>query len=338
MDINDSTGVKEGWQDSADYDIGDKVSFQLTAEITSKYGDYDKYYLVFHDKGSVGLTFDKDSVVVKIDNQVITEDYEVVTNASGEVLDDGDAFEVVFKDLKATSAHAGSEITVEYEATLNDDAILGSDGNSNTLQVEYSNNPNETGDGERSTGKTPEDKVIVFTYKVEINKVDENNKALGGAEFTLYKKDASVKSSELPKEGYKEINGSVYKILKPYNFTSGDTTFTFKGIDDGDYILSETKTPDGYNSISDIAFSVSATHDKTEDNPQLTDLSGDKQTGSAVFSSSKEDGAVKTTVENKSGSSLPSTGGTGRVLLYVVGAILVAGVGVILVSKKRAQQ
>jgi fimbrial isopeptide formation D2 family protein len=85
MDINDSTGVKEGWQDSADYDIGDKVSFQLTAEITSKYGDYDKYYLVFHDKGSVGLTFDKDSVVVKIDNQVITEDYEVVTNASGEV-------------------------------------------------------------------------------------------------------------------------------------------------------------------------------------------------------------------------------------------------------------
>jgi LPXTG-motif cell wall-anchored protein len=147
-----------------------------------------------------------------------------------------------------------------------------------------------------------------------------------------------VKSSELPKEGYKEINGSVYKILKPYNFTSGDTTFTFKGIDDGDYILSETKTPDGYNSISDIAFSVSATHDKTEDNPQLTDLSGDKQTGSAVFSSSKEDGAVKTTVENKSGSSLPSTGGTGRVLLYVVGAILVAGVGVILVSKKRAQQ
>jgi fimbrial isopeptide formation D2 family protein/LPXTG-motif cell wall-anchored protein len=327
-DVNDSTGEGSDWQDSADYDIGDVVPFQLTGIITEKYDDYDTYYLAFHDTESKGLTFDPESVVVKIDGtEVDSSLYKVVTEGV-----EG-TFDVVFEDLKATAAKAESVVTVEYSSTLNEDAVLGSQGNPNTMYLEYSNNPNVTGEGTPSTGTTPEDTVIVFTYKVVINKVDQNGDALKGAAFALYKKDASVTADT---EGYKKISDAYYKVIA---FAEGDdtTVFTFSGLDDGDYILSETDTPSGYNSIADIKFTVTADHDILADDPQLTSLSGSTESGLIEFTLSVSEGSLTSDVVNQSGSVLPSTGGTGRVLLYVVGALLVVGVGVILVAKKRAQ-
>lgn len=142
--------------------------------------------------------------------------------------------------------------------------------------------------------------------------------ALEGAEFTLSKKLA---------------DGSLQEVAVVKN-TAG-TTFTFSGLDDGDYVLSETTTPDGYNKIDDVEFTVTAKHDEDSETPKLTELTGDVTTGSLTFTSSTSAGSLTTDVVNKKGSVLPSTGGMGTTILYVVGTILVLAAGILLVTKKR---
>ena len=322
-DKNDSNTTQDEvkWEDSADYDIGDDVPFQLKATIAQDYDNYKVYKLTFHDKESAGLTFKPDTVVVKIDGTTVdSSKYEVVTTG----LTDGDTFEVRFADLKSTAAKAGSVITVEYSSTLNDQAVLGSTGNPNTMHVTYSNNPNDEQGGEN--GKTPDDTVIVFTYKVVANKVTKNPDydpevegseqyiPLKGAGFTLYKKNASGK--------YVAVGSEV----------KGDemTTFEWKGLDDGDYKISETTTPAGYNTIADIEFTITAEHDVLSDNPTLTSLSGGNK-----FTGEVSTGAVSADIENNAGSTLPETGGIGTTIFYVIGSILVLGAVVLLVTKKR---
>jgi fimbrial isopeptide formation D2 family protein/LPXTG-motif cell wall-anchored protein len=323
-DKNDSNTTEDAttWQDSADYDIGDAVPFKLSATIAQDYANYTHgYKLTFHDKEGAGLSFNQDSVKVYVDGTLITTGYEVVT----EGLADGCTFEVRFANLKdIASVKARSVISVEYTSTLNDQAVIGSAGNKNTSHVTYTNNPNDAQAGEN--GKTPDDAVIVFTYKTIVNKVTKNPNydpkvegseeyiPLKGAGFTLYKKNAS---------GAYEAVGSELK-------GADMTTFTWSGLDDGDYKLVETTTPSGYNTIPDIEFTITATHDVSSDNPTLISLSGgDKFTG--VIST----GVVSANIENQSGAQLPSTGGIGTTIFYVLGSVLVIGAAVLLVTKKR---
>lgn len=321
-DTNDSAANSTtDWQDSADYDIGDAVPFKLSATIAQDYANYTHgYKLTFHDKEGAGLSFNKDSVKVYVDKTLITTGYEVVT----EGLTDGCTFEVRFANLKdIASVEAGSIISVEYTSTLDTDATVGSAGNKNTSHVTYTNNPNDEQTGEG--GKTPDDVVIVFTYKTIVNKVTKNPNydpkvegseeyiPLKGAGFTLYKKNASG-----PEAVGSELKGEDV------------TTFTWSGLDDGDYKLVETTTPSGYNTIPDIEFTITATHDVSSDNPTLISLSGgDKFTG--VVST----GVVSANIENQSGAQLPSTGGIGTTIFYVLGSVLVIGAAVLLVTKKR---
>lgn len=321
-DVNDSTGDTTGWQDSADYDIGDQVPFQLKGTVAANYDSYKTYKSVFHDKESAGLTFNKDSVKVYVDGNPITTGYTVKTPETHpndfDTTKHQDTFDVTFDNLKdIQSVHAGSVITVEYTATLNENAVIGSEGNPNTMHLEFSNNPNNDQGGE--TGTTPDDTVIVFTYKTVINKVDENGNALTGAEFILEKK----------------IKGAAtWKEITAVKNTEG-TTFTFSGLDDGEYRLRETKTPSTYNTIDDITFKITADHDVLSDNPALTKLNGDKVTGEITFTKNKTEGSLTANIVNKKGSILPSTGGIGTTIFYVIGGILMVGAGVILVSRRR---
>ncbi len=309
----------EGWQDSADWDIGDKVPFQLKGTVADNYDNYKVYQFIFHDKESAGLTFDPYSVKVYVDGTEIETGFEVKTSG----LDDDCTFEVVFEDLKKIeSVNAGSVITVEYESELNSNAVIGSEGNPNTMHLEFSNNPNDEQGGE--TGETPDDTVIVFTYKTVINKVDGENKPLTGAEFTLEKK---VKDDEA-EGGYKWVAITSVK-------NGEGTTFTFSGLDDGDYRLTETKTPDGYNTIDPIEFTITATHEVKSDNPALTSLNGNATTGEITFTSNTGDGSLTADVVNKSGATLPETGGMGTTLFYIVGGILVLGAGILLITRRR---
>nr|WP_303791748.1 isopeptide-forming domain-containing fimbrial protein [Bifidobacterium catenulatum] len=324
-DKNDTEGTTTGWQDSADYDFGDAVPFKLEGTVASNYADYAEYYFAFHDVEETGLTFNKNSVKVYVDDAEITEGYRLVTDG----LTDGCTFEVKFANLKTIKAvKAGSKIRVEYTSTLNENANLGQQGNVNTAKLQFSNNPNDSQNGENGpTGNTPWDNVIVFTYKVVVNKVNKDQQPLAGAAFKLEKKQ--------PDDTYqlvKDFAPDVTDSNKP-------TSFEFKGLDDGDYKLSETKTPAGYNTIQPITFTVTAQHDiewTTQNRTDvLTELSGNAASGAITFTSDKSAGSLTTNVVNKPGSSLPETGSMGTIVLYVAGAALVVAAGAYFTLKKK---
>ena len=324
-DKNDTEGTTSDWQDSADYDIGDDIPFKLEGKVASNYADYKgKYYFAFHDIEEEGLSFNKNSVEVYVGENKIETGYEVVENPT-----DDCTFEVVFKNLKdISSVEAGSKIRVEYTSKLNDKAKLGKEGNVNKAKLEFSNNPNEEQKGEDKpgTGETPWDNVIVFTYQVVVDKYaeSENGQKLPGAEFTLQK---------VLKDGSKET----VKVVK----SDDGTSFTFKGLDDGKYILTETKTPNEYNSIDPIEFTVNADHTITWESQERTDiltsLTGTATDGKITFTANTDKSELATKVVNKKGSTLPSTGGIGTTIFYVVGAILMVGAAVLLITKRRAE-
>lgn len=302
-DRNDKTGLETGWQDSADYDKNDKVPFQLTATLPSNYDAFQEYYLEFVDTLSKGLSYNKDAKVYVVNGDTRQD----ITN-SFTVSEDGSSFKIDnLKAVQGVTITATSKIVVEYTATLNDQAAIGKKGNPNEVALTYSNDPNALGKGEESPkGETPKDKVIVFTYKTIINKVDQDQKALKGAGFTLYKLVKGDNGEEK------------YQIVQ--EIKAGDTTsFEFVGLDAGDYKLSETTTPGGYNTIADVMFSIVAQHETESDDPQLTSLTVDKATG---FTADTEAGTVSATIVNKKGSILPSTGSIGTTMLYVFGVML----------------
>lgn len=309
-DINDSESTTTtDWQDSADYDIKDDVPFQLTATLPNNFATYDEYYLEFADTLSSGLTYNKDAKVFLVNGSDETD-----VTSSFTIAEDGSSFKI--NNLKSISGvTASSKIVVRYTAKLDSNAVIGSAGNPNTVKLVYSNNPNAAGHGE-----TPEDTVVVFTYKVIVNKVDQDNKPLANAGFTLYKKDSAN-------------NWNVVKAIS----ASEATSFTFSGIDDGDYKLSETDTPNGYNTIDDILFTVSAEHDEESNEPKLTSLSGVDSTGKITFTSNTSEGSLTAPVPNTKGSILPSTGGMGTRIMYVLGAVLILIAGVLIVTKKRVE-
>ena len=334
-DINDSTDTtKTDWQDSADYDIGDSIPFQLKATLADNVSSYTTYKVVFHDTLSKGLTYNND-VKVYIDGTA-TNGFTVTATVNA---DGTTTLTVSCDDVKALGAGNSSVITVEYTAKLNENAVLGSAGNPNDVYLEYSNNPNKSEKGNNETGETPKDVVIVFTYKTIINKVDSENKPLTGAAFKLEK---LIKG--------KDGAADTWTTVKEFTVDETTTSFTFSGLDDGQYKLTETKTPVGYNTIDPIYFVIEATHDETADvptlktlNAYLTDANGNKQTEMKDGESVNIDlgtvdltaGSITTTVVNKSGSKLPSTGGIGTTIFYVLGGVLVLAAVVLLVTKKR---
>lgn len=323
-DTNDSTGDTTGWQDSADYDIGDYIPFRLQGTVPEDYDSYKTYYYAFHDVEEKGLTFDPSSVEVHLGDEngaiIPNTDYKVLTKKDGTTSDTECTFEIVFDDLKKVSGvTADSTITVTYKSKLNDNAVLGAQGNVNKAKLEYSNNPKGTG-----TGRTPWDNVIVFTYKVVVNKVDQAGQSLVGAQFTLTKK----------------INGGT-EVVKTMTIDSSETQFTLSGLDDGEYTLTETVTPAHYNTISPITFTVNADHTITWETERrediLTSLSGDKRVGEITFSVDKTAGTLTTNVINNIGTTLPGTGGIGTTIFYVIGGGLMVAAAILLITKKRME-
>lgn len=323
-DTNDTTGAISGWQDSADYDIGDYIPFRLQGTVPADYDSYSTYYYAFHDKEEAGLTFDPSSVEVHLGDEngaiISATDYRVLTKKDSTTSDTDCTFEIVFDDLKnVTGVTANSTITVTYKSKLNDNAVLGAHGNVNQAKLEYSNNPRGSG-----TGTTPWDNVIVFTYKVVVNKIDQDNNSLEGAEFTLTKK----------------INGADDFVQSMTIDADNKALFTLSGLDDGEYTLTETKTPAHYNTISPITFTVNAEHEiewiSTRDNV-LTSLSGNKVIGEITFDVDKTAGSLSTNVVNNIGTTLPGTGGIGTTIFYVIGGGLMVAAAILLITKKRME-
>lgn len=327
-DVNDSTGDKTDWQDSADYDVNDYVPFQLTGTMPKNIAAYTTYAYTFHDTMSEGLTFvnDKDHPVkvYAVNGETKTEiktGYDVVTTG----LANNETFNVKFADLKLAEDAKGTAITinentkivVEYYGQLNEQSEIGAEGNPNRAYLEYENNPEAEGEG---TGKTPEDKVIVFTYEVDINKVDKDSAALEGATFLLEKKNS---------------NGEWVKVAE-LEATQNGTSYTskFQRVDDGTYRLTETKAPAGYTPIAPKEFTISAMHSVESDKPELTKF---KITGLTDNKIENTEGTASADIVNTKGSELPSTGGMGTTVLYAAGAaiVLAAAFGIAFAVRRR---
>lgn len=347
-DVNDSTGVTSDWQDSADFDIGDTVKFRLTATLADNVSTYHWYKLAFLDNIDPGLTLVENSYKVYLDE--CTEDNDITSAFSLTKPATGDYnFIISCNDVKASPVNAtnNSLIIVEYDAILNENAQTGIIGNDNKLVLEYANNPYWVPQGfdeanppatppqNPPVGRTPRDDVAVFTYQINVNKVDDNDEPLAGATFDLYKKelnpdyDANIEDSEQ----FIWVNKASAEAVAVYSEEEPETvvsyTATFKGVDDGEYLVRESVTPGGYNTCDDVTFTITAEHDVLSADPSLTllsagDLTEDMQTG-----------IVSTTIINKAGALLPETGGIGTTIFYVVGGLMVLCSVVFLIAKKR---
>ena len=322
-DKNDSDGTTTDWQDSADYDIGDTIPYQLTATL-GNVSNFDTYYVEFVDTME-HLTYNN-ITSVKVDNRTLNAgEYSSNWDSASKTL------KVSIDNVKAYGATNGSKIIVEYTATLDSDAVLGSTGNPNEAHLIFSNNPNGSG-----YGKTAPDKNIVFTYKVVANKVDENDEPLPGAAFALYKK---LPAEPTDGTSYVLQDGDAYAPVKELNVgVNGEvadktmTTFEWKGIDDGEYMIKEIITPAGYNSIEPIKFTVNADHEIESADPKFTSL-----TGGDDFTGVVSTGTLTTNIVNHMGSTLPGTGGIGTTIFYVVGGGLMVAAAILLITKKRME-
>ena len=334
---------KGTWEVVGDNQIGDTVEFRTVTTIpdTSAYTEYD---YIIHDTMSAGLTSNVNSatdVTVKVnDTTVLDAAYYTVTA-------NGNSFDLkidVLKAIKDGKMQSKDSLYTYYSAVLNEDAKVYDEGKQdNEAYLEYSNNPNDT----TGKGRTEKSKVYDWTFKMSVNKVDEAEKPLTGAKFVLSKsgtlKVADMKCDDKGEPtvttnliGLVKVSDGVYRIATDKD--ASDTIVyamdagapVIKGLDDNtDYYLYETKAPAGYNLLDDpVQFKITAEY--TTDGSALLENYPTVKVGEAEASTN-----LSTNVINKEGSVLPSTGGMGTTLFYILGGLLAVGAGVVLVTKKR---
>lgn len=288
--------VKNGdtWDTTNDAKIGDTVEYKVEIKVA----DGAQTYTVT-DTMSTGLTFNSGSLKVTA-NDVVTTDYTLTPTTNG--------FTLVLPETYVSTLTKGTTIMVTYNATLNKDAVIDGDGNTNEVKLGYGNHQN-----------TVPSKVTTKSYQFDLVKVDgTTNKLLDGAEFELA--DGETKLSFV-----KDANGN-YRVA-----TTGEkgttTTITVKngkvniyGLAGKTYTLTETKAPDGYNKLV---------------TPETVNLTDGSKASATIESETYVDGGV--VVKNNAGTVLPSTGGMGTTLFYVIGGGLMVAAVVLLVTKKRME-
>lgn len=349
----------EGWGESADHALFENFKFRLVATIpvNADYNDYPTYKLVFNDTMSKGITFVQiDSVKV---NGIALKATDYVCTATpgqkgaGKVGENQDkpSWTLTIEDLKKvmkenTSITATDKITVEvvYTAYLNEEAQVfnasaTSTDNKNSVDLEYSNNPNAEG-----MGKTPEDHVWLFTYVVNNTKyanTAEADNELEGAGFTLYYGDGSdnrvvklmKKTLETPdplEEGkfyvYEDQTVPTGYVAVENNemITTANGKFNIIGLDHGTYTLKETTVPATYNPLDPVTITISADH---------KEAAGGASASMELTAAS----TMNNKLVNKSGATLPETGGIGTTIFYVLGGMMFVGAALILVVRRKAE-
>lgn len=373
----DDLGI--GFNDIGDYEIGQKVPYYFDSYVPNMNG-YSTYKVVFHDKMDNALTFNKDSFSITISSAkksytLKNSEFNIVQN-SGD-----DTFYAEIPDLKAIvdkqfpegmnnlgENEYGQDIHVSYNATLNDSAATrtGRGGFENAVRFEFANDPDSNGTG--STGETPWDTVVCFTYKINGLKVNNHNKLLKNAKFRLYSDSACqnevyVKSSP---NGYIVMNrdsvggtdhtGGTRPSSAVEMASDAKGVFTILGLDQGTYYLKETDSPAGYRELKDpIVISIKPTFtternsynagegatektlQKLEASAHVKEfLNGAYKESDTNLKTNVTDGSANITVVNYVGTKLPITGS--NLTMICLGAGTITVVGALALDKKRKNE
>lgn len=365
-----------GWNDIGDYEIGQTVPYYHDTYVPDMNG-YQTYKMIFHDKMDNALTFNKDSVSITISSNkksytLKSNEFKVVEN-SGE-----DTFYAEIPDLKAivdkqfpegmnnnNENTYGQSVRLNYNATLNDNASTrtGRAGFENAVRLEYSNNPDSDGNG--STGTTPWDTVVCFTYKINGLKVNNHNKLLKNAKFRLYSDENCTN------EVYVKETADGYVVMNRDSLGGTDHTggtrpsnavemasdekgvFTILGLDQGTYYLKETDSPAGYRELKDpIVITIKPTFNADRNNYNAGEgatektlqkleatahvkefLNGAYKESNTNLKTDVTDGSANITVVNYVGTKLPITGS--NLTMICLGAGTITVVGALALDKKR---
>lgn len=354
--------------------IGDKIEYVVSSKVPDM-SNYEKYYFILNDTMSKGLTFNNDVNITIGDKTLGADDYTVtfVVDKDNKTT----AIKIVFKDFIRYKDKKGADIKVTYSATLNQDADITSTGNINEVRLVYSNNPNitpegddEPGENDNVTGETPKSEVKTYTTGLKLTKIDGKTKeTLTGAKFEI--KGDGVKVVLINKEVYKASENGTFYMLKDGTYTetaSTDATadqydstttkyekvaavdkttvpteinavgyvdangiLTFEGLGEGTYTITELVAPNGYNLLK-APITITITANATLDGCTWTVKNG--ETGLTAGT----DHLFAFNVVNNAGTEIPSTGGIGTTVFYVLGSVLVLGAIVLLVTKRRMKR
>lgn len=354
--------------------IGDKIEYVVSSKVPDM-SNYKKYYFILNDTMSKGLTFNNDVNITIGDKTLGADDYTVtfVVDKDNKTT----AIKIVFKDFIRYKDKKGADIKVTYSATLNQDADITSTGNINEVRLVYSNNPNitpkgddEPGENDNVTGETPKSEVKTYTTGLKLTKIDGKTKeTLTDVKFEI--KGDGVKVVLINKEVYKASENGTFYMLKDGTYTetaSTDATadqydstttkyekvavvdkttvpteinakgyvnangiLTFEGLGEGTYTITELVAPNGYNLLK-APITITITANATLDGCTWTVKNG--ETGLTAGT----DHLFAFNVVNNAGTELPSTGGIGTTVFYVLGSVLVLGAIVLLVTKRRMKR
>lgn len=358
-DVDKKVEKKGKWQEAADYSVGDSINYKIDVTIPENIERLKTFTVT---DTPTGLTDNVDTVVVKDgDTAIANEVYKVEKNGNG--------FIVKFVP-SAMAAYKGKTLTITYTAVLNEDAVSKTEGNPNKVKLDYSKNVKQNGDEKPDTDedkKTVQDEAVVYTFKIHIDKIADDAKKtpLEGVEFDLYKQvdhgtagaitDAEAKALGLDEtKGWVRVNNDVDAAGKHVALkTDNNGVLEVKGLENGTYKLVETKAKDGYNLLKapvdvtlDIAYKTTWTETNHYENgvwvkrdvtAKHEKFDSKEGTNGGTQNGSKDgDGVISTTIINRKGFNLPTTGGFGTLLFSGIGVLLVvAGVGVLLSLKKK---
>lgn len=303
------------WGQGNDGNVGDTVNFQTTINVTD--GDPTNY--VLHDQMSKGLTFKENSIAVKVNDTLITNYTVEYTNT------DKCTFEISFPN---GTLHTNDTVVVTYSATINNDAVVGTTGNENETWLKYGDN------GETTHGKT---KTYTWSFNIFKYFTDSNNdmQYLADVEFVLYRKNADDKAeyakfdSNNKLTGWTEAENEATKLK-----TNATSTVAVEGLDAGTYFLKEITTPGGFNGLtSDVEVKITSSCNILTGATYAVEY---KMVNEEGFTDTDEQEKV-VPIENKRGTTLPSTGGIGTTIFYVVGGGLMVAAAILLITKKRME-
>lgn len=333
------------WGNVSDSYIGEEVEYKLTGSVASNIDTFTKYEYTFQDHLSAGLKANKDTVTVTIDGTAIqpSDGYEVnladTKDASGSPTGAHD-LTISFSDLKAAAKAVGvtlrgnSKVVVTYKAELTEKAEYTAAGNTNVVKLVYSNDPMSNG-----TGTSESKKVADYVFGFDVTKIDpDNSSAKLDAGFTVKMiKEGSDKSVE---KWLKQDGSFSNDVNDAYTFETTETgnKVSIPGLVAGTYLISESKTPAGYNTIADFEITVAPEYNTDGTLKEL------KVTSNSSMATPKTDKKVTTTkipvtIENKKGSSLPLTGLNGVTFTWIAGgAVLCIGVAHLIRSRKQAEE